>query len=132
MSVTSGEADGAIRVLLADDDARYVDALRALIERQPELHVVAAARDGLEAIGLAEELDPDAIVLDLHMPLIDGVSATARLRADHPDVCLIALTGDDAPAVHRAVQEAGADAVMLKTELVDGLLDRLSALRTSA
>ena len=64
------------------------------------------------------------------MPLLDGVSATARLRADHPHVCLIALTGDDAPAVHRAVREAGADAVMLKTELVDGLLERLAALRT--
>jgi DNA-binding NarL/FixJ family response regulator len=130
MSATSREPNGAIRVLLADDDASYLESLRALIEHQPELHVVAAARDGLEAIELAEELDPDAIVLDLHMPLLDGVSATARLRADHPHVCLIALTGDDAPAVHQAVQEAGADAVMLKTELVDGLLDRLAALRT--
>jgi DNA-binding NarL/FixJ family response regulator len=72
------------------------------------------------------------IVLDLHMPRLDGVSAAARLRAEHPHICLIALTGDDAPAVHRAVQEAGADAVMLKTELVDSLLDRLSALRASA
>jgi len=132
MSVTSGEACGGIRVLLADDDSAYAESLRILIERQPELHVVAAARDGLEAIELAEELDPDAIVLDLHMPRLDGVSAAARLRADHPHICLIALTGDDAPAVHRAVQEAGADAVLLKTELVDGLLDRLSALRVSA
>jgi len=132
MTVTSGEACGGIRVLLADDDSAYAESLRILIERQPELHVVAAARDGLEAIELAEELDPDAIVLDLHMPRLDGVSAAARLRADHPHICLIALTGDDAPAVHRAVQEAGADAVLLKTELVDGLLDRLSALRVSA
>jgi len=132
MSVTSRELNGAIRVLLADDDASYVESLRALIEHQPELHVVGAASDGLEAIELAEKLDPDAIVLDLHMPLLDGVSATARLRGDHPHLCLIALTGDAAPAVHQAVQEAGADAVMLKTELVDGLLERLSALRTNA
>ena len=131
MSGTPGEAPGGIRVLLADDDPTYVASLRALIERQPVLQVVAAARDGLEAIELAEELDPDAIVLDLHMPRLDGVSATARLRTDHPHVCLIALTGDDAPAVHRAVHEAGADAVMLKTELMDGLLDRLAALRPS-
>jgi DNA-binding NarL/FixJ family response regulator len=132
MSVTPGDALGGIRVLLADDDSAYAESLRALIERQPELQVVAAARDGLEAIELAEELEPDAIVLDLHMPRLDGVSAAARLRADHPHVCLIALTGDDAPAGHRSVQEAGADAVMLKTELVDGLLDRLAALRTNA
>lgn len=131
-STTPGESNAAIRVLLADDDAAYVGSLRALIERQPELHVVAAARDGLEAIELAEELDPDAIVLDLHMPRLDGITAAARLRAEHPHVCLIALTGDDAPAAHTAVEEAGADAVMLKTELVDGLLDRLAALRSSA
>jgi DNA-binding NarL/FixJ family response regulator len=129
MSVTFRESSGAIRVLLADDDSSYLESLRALIERQPELHVVGAACQGLEAIELAEELEPDAIVLDLHMPLLDGVSATARLRADHPHVCLIALTGDDAPEVHRAVREAGADAVMLKTELVDGLLERLAGLR---
>ena len=116
-------------MLLADDEPTYVASLRALIEGQPELHVVAAARDGMEAIELAEELDPDAVVLDLHMPRLDGVSATARLRADHPHLCLIALTGDDAPAVHRAVQEAGADAVMLKTELVDGLFERLAGVR---
>ena len=120
------EADGAIRVLLADDDEAYTESLRALIERQPELRVVGAAQDGLEAIELADRLVPDAIVLDLHMPRLDGVTATARLRADHPHVCLIALTGDDAPAVHHAVREAGADAVLLKTELVEALIERLA------
>jgi DNA-binding NarL/FixJ family response regulator len=117
----------AIRVLLADDDADYLDALRALIEQQPELTVVGAARDGLEAIELADDLDPDAAVIDLHMPQLDGVTAVARLRQDHPHVCLIALTGDEAPALHRAAKDAGADDVMLKSELVDGLVERLTA-----
>jgi DNA-binding NarL/FixJ family response regulator len=129
MSVTSREPSGAIRVLLADDDASYLQSLRALIEHQPELHVVAAARDGLEAIELAEELDPDAVVLDLHMPLLDGVSTAARLRRDHPNLCLIALTGDDAPALHIAVREAGADEVLLKNQIVDVLIERIGAAR---
>ena len=63
------------------------------------------------------------------MPLLDGVSAAARLRRDHPSLCLIALTGDEAPALHRAVREAGADEVLLKSELVEGLLDRLATAR---
>jgi DNA-binding NarL/FixJ family response regulator len=121
--------ESSIRVLIADDDVGFLDSLQELIDRQPELHVIGAAANGLEAIELAERLGPDAVVLDLHMPLLDGVSAAARLRRDHPSICLIALTGDDAPALHRAVREAGADEVLLKNELVEGLLDRLGTAR---
>ena len=121
--------ESSIRVLIADDDSGFLDSLQELIDRQPELHVIGAAANGLEAIELAEQLGPDAVVLDLHMPLLDGVTAAARLRRDHPSLCLIALTGDDAPALHRAVREAGADEVLLKDELVGGLLDRLATAR---
>jgi DNA-binding NarL/FixJ family response regulator len=123
------EAAGMIRVLLADDDQPFLEALSPLIERQPELAVVARAHDGLAAIELADELEPDAVVIDLHMPRLDGVSAVARLRKDHPSMCVIALTGDEAPALHQAVTEAGADAVLVKGEFVDVLVDRLAAAR---
>src|SRR5207247_10798085 len=129
MNIAGQDALDRIRVLIADDDRSYLESLHDLIDRQPELAVVGEATDGLEAIELAEHLDPDAVVIDLHMPLLDGVTATARLRKDHPNVCLIALTGDEAPALHSAVREAGADEVLLKTELVDGLVERISQLR---
>ena len=125
----SPSEDSRIRVLIADDDQPFLESLQKLIDRQPELTVIGAAGDGLEAIELADQLDPDAVVLDLHMPLLDGVSAAARLRRDHPSVCLIALTGDEEPALHRAVREAGADEVLLKTQLVEGLIERLTTLR---
>ena len=118
-------------MLIADDDPAFLGSLEQLIGQQPELAVVGVAGDGLETIELVERLDPDAVVLDLHMPLLDGVSATARLRRDHPSLCLIALTGDAAPELHRAVRDAGADEVLLKTELVEGLLDRLTTARAS-
>jgi DNA-binding NarL/FixJ family response regulator len=125
-----GEAAGAsVRVLLADDDASFLESLRPLIEHQPELTVVATAANGLDAIELADELEPDAIVIDLHMPLVDGVTAVARLRKDHPSICLIALTGDPDAKLHEAVAEAGADAVLEKADLVDTLVDRLAAVR---
>src|SRR3954454_2170375 len=124
--------DSKIRVLIADDDWAFRDSLRELIERQPELSVVGAAADGLQAIELAENLDPAAVVIDLHMPLLDGVTAAARLRRDHPNVCLIALTGDEAPALHRAAREAGADDVLLKKDLVDRLIDRIGKARAMA
>ena len=117
----------AIRVVIADDDEAFLDSLRLLIERRPELEVIGMARDGLEAIELMDALEPDAMVIDPHMPRLDGVTAIARLRRDYPNLCLIALTGDPAPAFHLAVSEAGADGVFLKGELLTKLFTRLAA-----
>ena len=130
--MSADTSEGAIRVLLADDDEGYLEHLRSLIESQRELSVVGTATNGLAAIELVEELAPDAAVLDLHMPLLDGVSACARLRRDHPSLCLVAITGDDAPALHRAARESGADDVMLKSELIGRLVERLTAARATA
>jgi len=125
-------SEGTIRVLLADDDEGFLVSLQGLIDEQRELSVVGTATDGLAAIELVDELGPDAAVLDLHMPLLDGVSTVARLRRDHPHLCLIALTGDEAPALHRAAKDSGADDVLLKTQLVGALVDRLTAARATA
>jgi DNA-binding NarL/FixJ family response regulator len=120
-----------VRVLLVDDDSGFLDSLRPLIEQQPALTVAGTAGNGLDAIELADELDPDAVVIDLHMPVVDGVTAVARLRKDHPNLCLIALTGDPASELHEAVTEAGADTVLMKGDLVDSLVHRLRAVRAA-
>ena len=120
---------GTIRVLLADDDKRYAAALRVLIEEQPELTVVALAYDGVETIDLADELSPDAVVVDLHMPNMDGVTAIQRLREAHPQVCLIALTGDESPAIHDEATTAGADDVLVKGQMLEALVERLKQAR---
>jgi DNA-binding NarL/FixJ family response regulator len=132
MEPNDGGVGAPVRVLLADDDPTFLASLQPLIEHQPELTVVGQAANGLDAIELADSLDPDAIVIDLHMPLVDGVTAVARLRKDHPSLCLIALTGDPDSELHQAVREAGADAVLLKGTLVETLVDRLSAVKAAA
>ena len=129
MGLADGSTTAPVRVLLADDDGDFLASLQPLIEHQPELTVVGAARNGLDAIELTEALLPHAVVIDLHMPLVDGVTAVARLRKDHPQLCLIAFTGDPDPQLHRAVSEAGADAVLLKGDLVETLVERLAAVR---
>ena len=118
-----------IRVLIADDDLGYLESLRIVIERQPELRVIGSARDGEEAVELADQLQPEAAVIDLHMPRLDGVSVVRRLRRQHPTLCLIALTGDPAPELHEEAEAAGADGVFLKTELIGKLVQRLAAAR---
>ncbi|MEN3342447.1 MAG: hypothetical protein V7644_1851 [Actinomycetota bacterium] len=132
MEEPGGTPTAAVRVLVADDDEAFLDSLQPLIEHQPELTVVARVADGLEAIRRADELLPDAVVIDLHMPLVDGVTAVARMRKDHPHLCLIALTGDRDPQLQRAAAEAGADAVLHKDDLVGTLVERLSAVRGTA
>ena len=131
MDQPDGTVAVPVRVLLVDDDRDFLASLRPLIEHQPVLTVAGTADNGLDAIELADELDPDAVVIDLHMPVVDGVTAVARLRKDHPNLCLIALTGDPAPELHRAVTEAGADAVLMKGALVDSLVQRLRAVRAA-
>jgi DNA-binding NarL/FixJ family response regulator len=129
--VTPALNHGTIRVLLADDDRRYAAALRLLIEEQPELTVVALAYDGQETLDLADRLDPDAVVVDLHMPNMDGVTAIRKLREEHPHICLIALTGDESTAMHDRATDAGADDVLVKGQMLEALVERLRGARTS-
>jgi len=131
MSAGPAAANGSIRVVLADDDQAYLESLRALIDGQPELTVVGTAADGLELVELVGRAEPDAAVIDLHMPRLDGISAIERIRRERPSICLIALTGDDDTALHAAVTRAGADGVLLKSELVERLVERLSSLRAA-
>lgn len=116
-----------IRIVLADDDEGFLASLRELIQEHPSLSVEATATDGVRATELVRELEPDALVIDLHMPRLDGVGAIAQLRKHHPNLCVIALTGDESREIHEAVAEAGGDAVLLKSQMVENLAERLVA-----
>ena len=124
-------AESTIEVLLADDDEGFLESLRTLVEQQEGFSVVGTASDGLEASERGAPRAPEAAVIANHKPHRDGVSAVARMRRDQPNLCLIALTGDDAPRLHEAVKDSGADEVLLKGELVDTLVERLAAGRTT-
>jgi DNA-binding NarL/FixJ family response regulator len=88
--VTTGEAP--LRVIVADDQAAVREGLVLMLDLLPGIDVVASAADGREALELVAEHHPDAILLDLHMPVMDGIEATRRLTAEHPDVAIVVLT----------------------------------------
>jgi DNA-binding NarL/FixJ family response regulator len=92
--VTSpGAPDGApLRIVIADDQASVREGLVLLLGGLPGIEVVGAAADGEQALALVAEHHPDAILLDLHMPVLDGIGATRRLTAEHPDVAIVVLT----------------------------------------
>ena len=90
---TPGTSDGPpLRIVIADDQASVREGLVLLLGGLPGIDVVGAAADGEQAIALVAEHHPDAILLDLHMPVLDGIGATRRLTAEHPDVAIVVLT----------------------------------------
>jgi DNA-binding NarL/FixJ family response regulator len=96
--MTSAEAGARLRVVIADDQASVREGLVLLLGGLPGIEVVGAAADGEQALRVVAERNPDAILLDLHMPVLDGIGATRRLAAEHPGVAVVVLTtfADDA------------------------------------
>jgi DNA-binding NarL/FixJ family response regulator len=90
--VTSAEAGARLRVVIADDQASVREGLVLLLGGLPGIEVVGAAADGEQALRVVAERNPDAILLDLHMPVLDGIGATRRLAAEHPEVAVVVLT----------------------------------------
>ena len=85
-------ADQPLRLVIADDQASVREGLVLLLGGLPGIEVVGAAADGEQALALVAEHHPDAILLDLHMPVLDGIGTTRRLVAEHPDVAIVVLT----------------------------------------
>jgi DNA-binding NarL/FixJ family response regulator len=85
-------ADQPLRLVIADDQASVREGLVLLLGGLPGIDVVGAAADGEQALELVAEHQPDAILLDLHMPVLDGIGATRRLVAEHPGVAIVVLT----------------------------------------
>ncbi len=90
--MTTEEAGARLRVVIADDQASVREGLVLLLGGLPGIEVVGAAADGEQALQLVAEHKPDAILLDLHMPVLDGIAATRRLAAEHPEVAVVVLT----------------------------------------
>jgi DNA-binding NarL/FixJ family response regulator len=85
-------ADPPLRIIVADDQASVREGLVLLLGGLPDIEVVGAAADGEQAVELVAAHQPDAILLDLHMPVLDGIGATRRLSAEHPGVAVVVLT----------------------------------------
>lgn len=103
-----------IRVLLADDQALFREALRTLISLQPDLEVVGEAANGKEALSMAATLRPHVVLMDLQMPIVNGVAATRQLQAEQSDCRVIALTTFDEDEYVFECLRAGAVGYLLK------------------
>ncbi|MBN1177216.1 MAG: response regulator transcription factor [Dehalococcoidales bacterium] len=116
---------GKIKILIADDHAVVREGTRQILEKEPDLDVVAEAVNGEEAVKLAGISKPDVAIIDIAMPVVDGIEATKQIKALFPDVSVLILTAYDDDQFVFGLIEAGAAGYLLKSvrgkEIVDAV-----------
>ena len=116
-----------VRVLIADDQALFREGLRTLLSTRPEVAVVGEAANGEEAVALVDSLHPDVVLMDLRMPVMDGIVATARIHDRMPAVPVLVLTTFDDDASLFGALRAGAAGYLLKDVSSETLLAAVTA-----
>jgi len=121
-----------MRILLVDDDERFLGALEALLETIPDAEVAGKVFDGADAAAAAERLQPDVILIDHAMPHMDGLKATRQIHALVPDAQIVMLSGSDIVDRSADARDAGAVAYVLKTQTITELPELLAKLNNRA
>jgi DNA-binding NarL/FixJ family response regulator len=116
-----------VRVLIADDDPLFLDALEAILGIEAQIQIAGRAYDGEEATRLAGELDPDVILMDLSMPVLDGFEASRRIRAETPAPAVVVLTGSSYADDVEKAYHAGASGYVTKDRIAQDLVQTVLA-----
>lgn len=116
-----------MRIVIADDEGILRQGLSALIREQPDMEVVGEAQDGWQAVALAKKLKPDAVVMDISMPNLNGVDAARQILAENPNIKVVALSMHPDRRYVTEILKAGALAYVLKCYFVDELIKALHA-----
>lgn len=112
-----------VRVLIADDDPLFIEALEAILGIESEIEVAGRANDGEEATRLAGELEPDVVLMDLSMPVLDGFEASRRIRAEAPTTTtVVVLTGSSYAEDVKKAYDAGASGYVTKDRIAQDLV----------
>src|SRR4051794_30634101 len=114
-----------IRVLIADDHLLFTEALEAILTGEKRIEVVGRARDGGEAVELARKLKPDLVLMDVSMPVLDGIEATREIRAAGSKAAILMLTGSNSRDDVDGAREAGASGYVTKDRIASELVDAI-------
>ncbi len=125
MEAAANTSPSRVRVLIADDQRLFAEALEAILATDQRIEVVGRARDGGQAIELFRTLRPDVTLMDISMPLLDGFEATLRIREHDPRACVLMLTGSNARADVDRARRAGAAGYVTKDRIAAELIDAI-------
>jgi len=114
-----------VRVLVADDHRLFAEALAVILAGEADVECVGVAADGREAIKKAKELEPDVVLMDISMPVLDGIEATRRLHRRQPDIAVLVLTGSSAEQDIAQARAAGAVGYITKDSIAAKLVDAI-------
>ena len=114
-----------VRVLIADDHSLFAAALQAILGTDSEFEVVALARNGRQAVELAESLEPDVVLMDIEMPVLDGFQATRQLSEKVPGASVLMLTGSNAVGDVDRARSSGAAGFITKDRIAGDLLNAI-------
>jgi DNA-binding NarL/FixJ family response regulator len=114
-----------IRVLIADDHRMFAEALEAILETDDRILPTGHAADGAEAVRLALKLRPDVTLMDISMPVMDGLQATKQIREHWPTACILVLTGSNSRVDVDRAREAGAAGYVTKERIAAELIDAI-------
>jgi two-component system, NarL family, response regulator LiaR len=114
-----------IKILIADDHPLFRQALKNLIENQTDMKVTGQAGDGGEALKLAEELRPDVIIMDIGMPVMDGLEATRQIKLLYPDIAILVLTVHTDQEHILGILKAGAAGYLTKVAIGDDVVNSI-------
>lgn len=120
-----------IRVLVADDQPIFTRMLEAVLASDDRVDVVGHATNGKQVLELAVALSPDVILMDISMPIMDGLEATRRLRELDPSACVLMLTESDLPGDVMRSRKAGATGYLPKTRIASDLSEAILAVASS-
>jgi DNA-binding NarL/FixJ family response regulator len=126
MTAPAMAVPAALRVVIADDHPVVQQGLTLVLSEASDVDLVGTASDGLEAVALVAEHQPDVVIMDLHMPGLDGVAATRRITADWPAAVLVLTMHDDDDLLLAAIR-AGARGYLLKGAASDEILAAIHA-----
>lgn len=115
----------AIRVLIADDHELFAQALEAILASDGRIEVAGYARNGAEAVELTRTLAPDVVLMDISMPVMDGVEAAERIREERPGACIVMLTGSNSADDVDRSRLAGAVGYLTKDRIAAELIDAI-------
>jgi len=111
-----------VRVVIADDQRLFAEALEAILSTDGRISVVGRAGDGESAVGLARDEQPDVVLMDIAMPVLDGIAATEAIRTQVPGTRVVVLTGSNAPADVSRARAAGAAGYVTKDQIAGDLV----------